>query len=251
MALPACLPRSCIIAQSMNQLAQRRRPMSPSFYQATKLVCRFIKFQCVRETVLHPERTERPGGLLLAATHISHLEPILISAALHRKVRWMARIEFYRKWWGASVLDRGGAFPVDRFGYSLPAIRSGIRLVRDGHLVGIFPEGGVAQGRNSMLRGGPIKQGVCTISLRTGVPIVPVVVLGTEKLNRVGPWLPFRRARVYIAFGREVAPPAGPSTGRLWKREDRQHLADRLRTEVEATYRELLEHAGLRDADTP
>lgn len=225
--------------------------MSLAFYKAGRLACRFIKFQCVREVVLHAERADRPGGVLLACTHLSHLEPIVIACALRRNVRWMARIEFYQKRWGAAMLDKGGAFPVDRFGFGLPAVRAGIRLVRQGELVGVFPEGGVAQGTDSMLRGGPIRQGVCTISLRTGVPIVPVVVLGTEKLNRVGPWLPVRRARLYMAFGRDVAPPANPLRGAAVNRSNRRHLADRLRAEVEATYRELLEHTGLRDADVP
>lgn len=225
--------------------------MSLGFYKAGRFACNFIKFQCIRETVLHRERTDRPGGLLLACTHISHLEPFVIASALSRHVRWMARVEFYRNRLGAAILHKGGAFPVDRFGFTLPAVRRSIQLVSEGEIVGVFPEGGVAQGRDSLLRGGPMKQGVCTISLRTNTPIVPVVVLGTEKLNCVNPWIPPRRARLYIAFGREVVPPtrraANPSTNRA----DRRELTDRLRAEFESTYRELLAHTGLTDNDVP
>jgi 1-acyl-sn-glycerol-3-phosphate acyltransferase len=226
--------------------------VNPGYYNALKLVSKFIKFQCISEQVLHPERAERPGGLLLAVTHISHLEPILVTSVLRRHVRWMARLEFYRSWWASALLQRGGAFPVDRFGNALPAVRRGIRLVRAGEVVGIFPEGGVAKGANSMLRGGTIKQGVCTISLRTGVPIVPVVVLGSERLNSVGPWIPPRRAKVYMAFGRDVEPVrVGGARGACGNRRSRAEMAARLREEVERTYRELLTHAGLTDSDVP
>ncbi|MCX5689750.1 MAG: lysophospholipid acyltransferase family protein [Planctomycetota bacterium] len=225
--------------------------MSLTFYRASRLMCRFIKFQCISETVLHADRAERPGGLLLAVTHLSHLEPIVVSAALERHVRWMARIEFYRSWWAGAMLRRGGAFPVDRFGYSLPAVRRAIELVRRGELVGIFPEGGVAKGAQSMMRGGPIKQGICTIALRTGVPIVPVVVLGTHELNRVGPWIPPRRGKLFVAFGRDVVPPPYRLGSPATNRAARHSLAMALRSEVERTYGELLAHAGLTDSDVP
>jgi len=224
--------------------------MSHTLYGACRLACKFIKFQCVSEVVLHRERVDRPGGLLLACTHISHLEPIVIASLVRRNVRWMTRIEFYQNRLGAAILNKGGAFPVNRFGFTLPAVRRGMELVQEGEIVGVFPEGGVAKGGDSLLRGGPIKQGICTISLRTNTPIIPVVVLGTEKLNCVKPWIPPRRARLYTSFGREVAPHSRAG-GPVNNRKDRQQLADRLRAEFELTYRELLAHIGLTDKDVP
>jgi 1-acyl-sn-glycerol-3-phosphate acyltransferase len=226
-------------------------PMSPAFYQAGRLLCNFIKFQCIRETVLHKERVDRAGSLLLACTHISHLEPIVVASVVRRHIRWMARVEFYQKWWGAAMLEKGGAFPVDRFGFTLPAVRKAIHLVRAGEVVGVFPEGGVAKGDQSLLRGGPMKQGVCAISLRTGVPIVPVVVLGTERLNQVGPWIPPRRARLHIAFGRDVVPPDSRERGPGTNHHNRAELTQRLREEFQLTFRELLEHSGLTQRDVP
>lgn len=234
----------------------RRQPSAPyplmshTLYKACRLACQFIKFQCIREVVLHQERADGPGGLLLACTHISHLEPIVIASLVRRNIRWMTRIEFYQNRLGAVILNKGGAFPVNRFGFTLPAVRRGIELVRDGEIVGVFPEGGVAKGQNSLLRGGPMKQGICTIALRTNTPIIPVVVLGTEKLNRVNPWIPPRRARLYVSFGRQVTPPAhtgGPANNRA----QRELLANALRAEFELTYRELLAHVGLTDNDVP
>lgn len=220
--------------------------MSTAFYNLCKLGCKFVKLQCVREVVLAPERANRSGGFILACTHLSHLEPIVVSCVVRRHVRWMARIEFYRARWGASVLNWGGAFPVDRFGYSLPAVRNAIRLAARGEVVGIFPEGEVSKGDRSVLRGAAIKRGVCAVAIHAKVPVVPVVVLGTDKLNRVAPWLPFKRARVWIAFGNDIVP--DPT---LHRRAARFEMADRLRAEYVRTYRELIEAAGLRDDQIP
>lgn len=221
--------------------------MNMAFYKAGRLACQFVKVQCIREVVLNAERAARPGGCVLACTHLSHLEPFVVGCVVRRTVRWMSRIEFYRRRWAAMMLNGGGAFPVDRYGFSVPAVREAIRLVREGQMVGIFPEGGVANGSASVLRGGPIKQGACTVSIRTGAPILPVVVLGTEKLNQIGPWLPFRRGRVFVAFGREVPPPGL----RKGNRSDRADMARRLTHEFQSTLEQLLEHSGLTREDVP
>lgn len=220
--------------------------MNPAFYKACRVGAQFIKLQCVRELAIGRERAERPGGFILACTHLSHLEPIIVSCIVRRHVRWMARVEFYRSWWGASMLRWGGAFPVDRFGFSLPAVRTAIRLAAEGEVVGIFPEGEVVKGSRSALRGSEIKRGVCAVAIHAGVPVVPVVVLGTDRLNRVPPWLPFKRARVWVAFGDDVAP--DPT---LHRRAARFEMADRLRAEYVRTYHELLAAAGLRDDQIP
>jgi len=221
--------------------------MIDAFYKSSRLAGKFVKFQCVREVVIGAERAERAGGCVLACTHLSHLEPFVVSALVRRPVRWMARVEFYRNWLAAAALNAGGAFPVDRYGNTIPAVRRAVSLANAGEVVGIFPEGGVAQGKNSLTRGGPFKQGACTIAVATRLPILPVVVLGTHELNRVAPWLPFRRAKLWVAFGRDVVPrPRSDS-----RREDRLELAGRLSAEFVRTYQELLDHTGLRDSDVP
>ena len=94
-----------------------------------------------------------------------------------------------------------------------------------------------------MFRGGPMKRGACVIAIRAGVPIVPCVVLGTEHLNRVPPWLPFKRARVWVAYGEPIHPP--PAS--LHRRAARFEMAEKLQVEVKRTYEELLAKSGLRD----
>ena len=115
--------------------------------------------------------------------------------------------------WLAPILKTAGELAVDRAGRSIRTIHKAIELGCAGEIVGIFPEGGVAKGTNAAFRGGSIKGGACLIAIREGVPIVPCVVLGTEQLNRVGPWLPFKRAHVWVAYGEPIFPPTGLRLG--------------------------------------
>jgi 1-acyl-sn-glycerol-3-phosphate acyltransferase len=221
--------------------------MGALFYKSCRAGGRFITWQTLRQTVLDADRANREGGFILACTHLSHLEPFIVSGVTERHIRWMARIEFYRSRWQAAVLNGGGAFPVDRYGASLPAVRTAVRLIESGECVGIFPEGGVAQGSNAVFRGAECKQGACTISVQTRKPIVPVVVLGTHTLNRVAPWLPFRRGRTWIAFGNDVVPPPRSAS----RRADRAEMAQSLRAEFARTYHHLLQQGGLSDDQIP
>ena len=219
----------------------------PAFYSVSRLFGRLVMFQCLRDVVLDCDRADREGGFILACTHLSHLEPFVVASVIRRRVRWMARVEFFGRWWASKVLRMGGAFPVDRFGNSMPAVRRAIALARAGEIVGIFPEGGIATGGRSVLRGAAFKHGACTAAVATGLPIVPVVVLGTHDLNRLGPWLPFRRGRVWVAFGHDVVPPVASGS----RRHDRLEMAERLQAEFVRTYHGLLERAGLADTEIP
>ncbi len=220
--------------------------MSVAFYNLARVAFALPRLLAVRETILNPERANRTGPFILAVTHISHLEPAFLTSMLTRHIRWMARAEYYTSRFATAFLNGCDAFPVDRFGNAAPAIRQAIRFLKAGEVIGIFPEGGVATGRDSVLRGAPIKGGVCTLSIAMQVPVIPVVVLGTEKLNRVLPWLPTKSARVWIAFGEDIAPPT-----RTTRKQARLEMVPRVRDGFVKTYQNLLARAGLQDAIVP
>jgi 1-acyl-sn-glycerol-3-phosphate acyltransferase len=220
--------------------------MPALIHRSCRFAAWFIQVQCIRRHMLHPERARREGPYLLAVTHLSHLEPVIVSLAVPRNVRWMARIEFYRYRWSRWIMKANGTFPVNRGGTPVSSIRRAISLLNGGEIVGIFPEGGVVTGKASVIRGGPLKHGVCVIARRAGVPIIPVVVLGAEKLNRVGPWLPARRGRLWIAFGEPLW-----CDNKLPPRRARHEMADRLSKAFVSLYHELLQSAGLHDSQFP
>jgi 1-acyl-sn-glycerol-3-phosphate acyltransferase len=221
-------------------------------YWAWAYIVRFIRWHTLRVHEINREAIDCPGPFVLACTHVSHLEPVLLGAVMRRKVDWMARLDFYKfrpvRW----LLDSVDCFPVKRGGAPVSSIRHAVARLNAGRVVGIFPEGGVAKGADFVCRGGIMKAGACVISRRAGVPIVPVVFLGTHVLNAVAPWVPFRtvpprRTPLYIAYGRPVEPVAGERCARAARR--RQAAA--LKAEFCRLYAELRERYGIDDRWIP
>ena len=220
--------------------------MATAVYQTSLFAIRMVQSECARRHVLHPERARRTGPFVLAVTHFSHLDPIIVSLEVPRVVRWMARREFYRYRWSRYLLDRHAAFPVGRSGAPVSSIRQAIGLLGGGEVVGIFPEGGVTRGRAAAVRGGAIKRGACVIARRAGVPILPVVVLGGDCMTRISPWLPVASGRIWVNFGEPLY-----SDAKLPRRAARFELGDRLSAAFRSLYHELLQASNLTDAQVP
>jgi 1-acyl-sn-glycerol-3-phosphate acyltransferase len=179
---------------------------------------------------------ERKGGYLLACTHLGHLDPFLLGIIIDRPIDWLTRIEFYRRPTIARLLDGLNAIKVRRFGVPVSAIRTAITRLKNGRLVGICPEGGVCCGSASSMRGAPIKRGVGLLSYRTGMPVLPCAIVGANRLNRVSPWLPFKRARLWVAFGDRLIEPRMDL--------DRKAAREAMAKELEAEYVKLFEELG-------
>ena len=188
----------------------------------------------------------RSGGFLLACSHVSHLDPFCLSGVLPRRIGWMARIEFYRHPVIARLMRTVHAFPVNRQGVPVSAIREALARLDRGEVVGVFPEGEIKTGTESVLRGGPIKRGVCLLAQRSGRPVLPCLILGTEKLNAVEPWLPFLRGRLWVVCGEFIAPVAG-----LSRREARAEMAVRIEAAMRQLFAETRREFGLDDSILP
>lgn len=215
-------------------------------YRLGQLIGRSVFSVTMNVRTLRPAAAEREGGYVLACTHLSHLDPICVGVLVNRKIDWMARLEFFRLRPVAAYLWSIDAFPVNRSGVTTRAIRSAIARAAGGRVVGIFPEGGVVGGAASVCRGGPIKKGACVVAQRAGVPIIPCVILGTHRLNRPLPWIPYRRARLWVAFGEPVHPRVGTD-----RRRARQEMAEELRGRFAGLFREATETFGIPDGEIP
>jgi 1-acyl-sn-glycerol-3-phosphate acyltransferase len=228
-------------------------PIAPLVYHLGRLFSKVSFFLAIRTQMINPQAAQRPGGYLLACTHLSHLEPVCLSALVPRRIDWMTRIEFYRfkpMAWLLRLLD---TFPVNRQGVSVKSIRTAIERARMGRVVGLCPEGGVTVGAESALRGGPIKLGACMIACRAGVPIIPCVLLGTHELNRVWPWLPIKQGRLWVIFGSPIAPrpsPSGPGAAKQ-RRQYRAEMAIQMQQQFKALYEELRMKFGIDDKSIP
>src|SRR5256886_4992618 len=151
------------------------------------------------------ENVERAGGFLLASNHISHFDPVMISSLVRRKIDWMAMAEFFPMPIIGPFLRAVDAFPAARDRADRKTIRTAMERLKDGRIVGVFPEGGIRDGARSLLGGAPLRAGVSTLAHLAGVPIVPCVILGSDRLYAKRNWLPLRRTRVWIAFGQAIS----------------------------------------------
>ena len=133
------------------------------------------------------ENLPQNGGFVLAANHISNFDPWALGIPLwpRRYLRFMAKSELF--WWPLGPLIRaGGAFKVRRGERDIDAINRAVELVREGHIVVMFPHG-------TRQRKGLVKKyqprahtGAARIALDANAPLVPAAVAGTDRLLRLG-----------------------------------------------------------------
>lgn len=204
----------------------------------TLAMTRLLFVMATRSHKLGVERLpDNHRGLLLACGHLSHYDPFCVSVLLGREVDWMSRIEFFQTPVSAWFVRRVGGFSIDRSGHALPGMKEGLRRIRRGRIVGVYPEGEVVRGAESVFNGGPLKQGTALLSRRAQIPIGPCVMLGSYQFSRVVPWLPLRSARLWIGFGHPIEPNLELPPGRASRRELTRRLADAMRE----LYGEMLE----------
>jgi 1-acyl-sn-glycerol-3-phosphate acyltransferase len=162
-----------------------------------------------RVQVLGAQYSTRPGGFLLAANHISHFDPFVISSVVRRKIDWMAMAEFFPVPILGLFLRAVDAFPAERDRADLQTIQSAIRRLKAGRIVGIFPEGGIRNGTRSLLEGAPLRPGASALSQLASVPIIPCVIVGSDRLYGKRNWVPVRRTGIWIAFGEPISCESG------------------------------------------
>lgn len=201
------------------------------------------------------ENVPATGGAILVSNHLNNADPCIIPGATSRRIVIMAKKEMFR-WPVISLLFRLiGSFPVDRQGADLAAIREAQAVVHDGHLLLMFPEG--TRSKDRQLHQG--FAGTALVAYRTGAPIVPIAITGTEHLK--WPLLffrPFIGPRVTITFGKPFYPPKveriTTQAAKTATDDIMRHIAEMLPEEYRGVYRDAVAahaagSAATRDAE--
>lgn len=167
-----------------------------------------------RPTVEGLDRVPRTGPVVIASNHLSFIDSFVIPLTAPRPVSFLAKAEYFR---GAGLqglllrqaLRSFGAIPVDRDSAraAQEALEAQREVLRAGGATGIYPEG--TRSRDGRLYNG--KTGVAWLALEAGCPIVPVGLVGTDRIQPVGATWP-RLARVTVRFGDPI-PVAGRFDG--------------------------------------
>jgi 1-acyl-sn-glycerol-3-phosphate acyltransferase len=141
----------------------------------------------IRELLRRVYRIEVEGGehipaagpAVLAANHESLADPFFLGVATTRPIHYMAKAELWRNPIVGRLMIWFGTFPVERGGGDSNALQHGIRLLEQGALLGIFPQGTSQPRRNR-----PYMRGAARLALATGAPLVPICTINTEKALR-------------------------------------------------------------------
>lgn len=126
------------------------------------------------------ENLPKTGPLLIASNHQSYTDPAVLIYAIDRPMWWMAKRSLFKGWFVSWFLHQVHVFGVNREKQDLAALAHAQKLLDQGRALLIFPEGTRHPG--ALGRG---HDGIAYMALRTGVPIVPVAITGTEKIPHV------------------------------------------------------------------
>ncbi len=135
------------------------------------------------------------GPLIIVSNHLSLADPSLLAASLPRRVRFLAKRELFSIPLVGLAVRLYGAIPLNREAVDRQALAQAEAWLRAGGALALFPEG--TRSRDTILRQG--KPGVGYLALRTGAPLVPVAITGTEALLR--PWRLLRRPLITVRVG--------------------------------------------------
>ncbi|MHB1529207.1 MAG: MFS transporter [Acidiferrobacteraceae bacterium] len=117
----------------------------------------------------------RSGGVLLAANHISGLDPMILIASVNRPLRFLIAEDEYERWWLKWLLRAIGCIPV-RPGHSQHVFTAAKRALQAGEVVALFPEGGIHRPGQF----GHLKRGVALMAEQTGVPVFAAHITGVR-----------------------------------------------------------------------
>jgi 1-acyl-sn-glycerol-3-phosphate acyltransferase len=138
------------------------------------------------------ENVPTQAGCILASNHLSNWDVFAMQLALPRTIFFMGKAELFRFPPLGAVLRDFGAFPVYRGEKDAWALVHARRVVEQGQVLGMFPEGHRSKGRGLL----PAKTGTARLAIEARCPILPMAITGSDKLLCAFP----HRTYVHVAF---------------------------------------------------
>jgi 1-acyl-sn-glycerol-3-phosphate acyltransferase len=177
------------------------------FYWLVKnLVLGPLLMRVFRPWVKGMENVPAEGAVILASNHLSFVDSIFLPLVLRRPVTFLAKAEYFtgtglKGWLVRQFFLATGQIPIDRSGgrASEDSLNTGLRVLSEGRLLGIYPEG--TRSPDAKLYRG--RTGIARMVLEAKVPIVPVAMIDTDKVMPIGSRLPSVK-RVGILFGQPL-----------------------------------------------
>ncbi len=161
-----------------------------TFYAFARSVCKIILAPIYRFEVIGRENIPKDGGVLICTNHIHALDPPIVGINTPRPVHFMAKYELFSVPILGKIISKVGSFPVKRGLSDREALRKGLSVLKEGHVLGLFPEGTRSQ-TGELGKG---LAGAGFFALRSQAAVVPCAI--------IGPYKRFRRLKVI--FGEPI-----------------------------------------------
>ncbi|GEP25439.1 MULTISPECIES: 1-acyl-sn-glycerol-3-phosphate acyltransferase [Cryobacterium] len=159
-----------------------------------------------RPWIIGLDHIPKTGPVILASNHLSFIDSVFLPLVVPRRVAFLAKSDYFtgkglKGWATRQFLTAAGQLPIDRSGgkASEDSLNTGLRVLRDGRILGIYPEG--TRSPDARLYRG--RTGVARMVLESGVTVIPVAMIDTEKAMPTGTRIP-RVRRIGIVIGKPL-----------------------------------------------
>ena len=169
-----------------------KRKMS-LFYRFARVVCNLVMALWFRLEVYGVENLPQDEGYILVSNHRTYLDPVLLGLRIKRELHFMAKAELFRNRFFSALIRKLGAFPVSRGTGDTSAIETAEQIVRQGHVLALFPEGTRSK-TGEIMR---FKSGAIVVASETGADIVPTAIYFQRGAKF--------RSRVVVRYGKPIA----------------------------------------------
>jgi len=191
----------------------------PLFYRLLRAVVRVLLSMLSKLTVIGKDNLPSSGPCILVINHLHLLDPIVLMAILPFKVNVLIAEKYRKKFPIGPIVKLAGATFVRRGEVDRKALRKCLSILDAGGILGMSPEG--TRSKTGALQ--RAKSGVAYFVQKTGAPLLPIAIWGTEKV--VSGWKSFRRQEVHICIGELFSL---PSPEKRLRSKDLQILADQI-----------------------
>ena len=166
------------------------------FYEVLRIFFRRLFKIVFRTKVFGVENIPAEGGFILAANHLSNWDPPFLATFIDRKVCYMAKEELFKNPIFAAAIRNLNVFPIKRGAADSAAIKHAVKITKSGKCLGIFPEG--TRSKTGLM--GKAETGVALIAAMTKVPVIPALIVGTNKIFSKDEKLP----QLFVAYGKPM-----------------------------------------------
>ena len=148
------------------------------FYKFARAIawCFMVTFKGMR--VIGKENIPPKGPFLVIANHESYLDPVAVGTALPQQIFFMAKKELFDIPIFGFILRKLGAFPVRRNEVDITSLKTALKHLKDGKVVGVFPEG------TRLKSLGEFHLGAAALAIKAGVPVLPVGLINVRGFKK-------------------------------------------------------------------